>query len=393
MKILIITWLFPPSSGGIESYTLNLARRLSAKNDVSVLTSGENQKYTGEHKERFRTYRLDEMYPYNCSKKDLEKIRKKLEKIIEEQEIEIIHSHNIVDLPTEFSKNIINTANKLKIPLIDHCHDARLKNINPELSKEKIEKIIAVSNFVKKRLISQGFDKDKIKVIYNSVSEINFSKNNKIKENIKQKFNIPNKKIILFPSRAIRPSTGKFGEQKNFETLYKSAKIIKEKFGKEFCIIFPMKVGFKENKIERDKTIMELNKRIKSDKLEGNIIGINKKIPYSEMPDLYAIADVMCTPSIEEAFGLVHVESMFMGVPTIGAKSGATPELIKNNETGYLIEPIDFESLGKIISKLLKNKKLAKKIGSAGEKFAKRKFSENKMMKEIGKTYQEVLSK
>ncbi|HLD27164.1 MAG TPA: glycosyltransferase family 4 protein [Patescibacteria group bacterium] len=51
-----------------------------------------------------------------------------------------------------------------------------------------------------------------------------------------------------------------------------------------------------------------------------------------------------------EPFGLVMVEAMATGTPVISFKNGAAPELIKNNETGYLVDTVDemVEAIGKI---------------------------------------------
>jgi glycosyltransferase involved in cell wall biosynthesis len=59
----------------------------------------------------------------------------------------------------------------------------------------------------------------------------------------------------------------------------------------------------------------------------------------------------------EEPFGLVMVESMATGTPVIAYARGATKEIIKDGETGFLVNPSDIDIRGNFI---------IKKTGQAG---------------------------
>jgi glycosyltransferase involved in cell wall biosynthesis len=74
--------------------------------------------------------------------------------------------------------------------------------------------------------------------------------------------------------------------------------------------------------------------------------------------EMYKKAHVMVVPSSYEGFGIVYLEGMGFGLPTIGTTAGAASEIISNGEDGYLIEPDDAESLGKILGELANNREL-----------------------------------
>jgi phosphatidylinositol alpha-mannosyltransferase len=59
----------------------------------------------------------------------------------------------------------------------------------------------------------------------------------------------------------------------------------------------------------------------------------------------YASAWATVVPSVEEAFGLVVLESLAAGTPVVGARSGAIPELLTAPEHGLTFEPDEADSL------------------------------------------------
>ncbi len=58
---------------------------------------------------------------------------------------------------------------------------------------------------------------------------------------------------------------------------------------------------------------------------------------------------LLMTPKWEEAFGNVAIEALACGVPVIGYARGGIVEIIHHQETGFLIEPDNLESLGDAI--------------------------------------------
>jgi len=77
--------------------------------------------------------------------------------------------------------------------------------------------------------------------------------------------------------------------------------------------------------------------------------------------------DIFIMPSRSDAYGIAFLEAWASGKPVIGANSGATPEVIRENIDGMLVEFDDPQDLSKKIITLLKKPKLREKLGKAGK--------------------------
>lgn len=101
------------------------------------------------------------------------------------------------------------------------------------------------------------------------------------------------------------------------------------------------------------------------------------------MNTFYEDTDIFVSPSIKpESFGLVILEAMMHGIPVVATNHGGPTEIIKNNETGYLID-ITSEELADKLIKLIEDKELRIELADNGYKDVKEKFSLAKMISEL----------
>ncbi len=96
--------------------------------------------------------------------------------------------------------------------------------------------------------------------------------------------------------------------------------------------------------------------------------------------ELLSATDVFLYPSIsyggwEEQFGYSMAEASLMGVPIISTKTGSVDEVVRDNETGLLVDPDDVGQLTEAMLKLGSNKELRGGMGKAGRKFIENNFS------------------
>lgn len=86
-------------------------------------------------------------------------------------------------------------------------------------------------------------------------------------------------------------------------------------------------------------------------------------------------ADVALMCSRMEAFGRVVLEAMKMGTPVIGARSGGTPEAIRDGFNGLLYTPGDWKGLADKIQVLCEDRQAARRLGQQAREWATRTFT------------------
>lgn len=89
----------------------------------------------------------------------------------------------------------------------------------------------------------------------------------------------------------------------------------------------------------------------------------------------YKDCDVFVMPSAGEGFGIVFLEAMQFGKPVVAADCGGTPEVVKNNTTGLLIEYGDIAQLTRALTRLCLDPALRTQLGSAGHQRLKENFT------------------
>ena len=81
--------------------------------------------------------------------------------------------------------------------------------------------------------------------------------------------------------------------------------------------------------------------------------------PHSEMPDVYAAADVVLVPSRSESFGLVALEAQACGIPVVASSVGGLRYVVGHGQGGFLVSRDDASGFGRRIMEILRAPELA----------------------------------
>jgi D-inositol-3-phosphate glycosyltransferase len=104
----------------------------------------------------------------------------------------------------------------------------------------------------------------------------------------------------------------------------------------------------------------ELNelKKLAAELHIGESVNFLGMVRQEQLPYYYSAADVCVVPSYYESFGLVALESLACGTPVVAADVGDLRNIIRQGETGYVVENNSPEKLAAGINALLSNPQL-----------------------------------
>lgn len=112
-------------------------------------------------------------------------------------------------------------------------------------------------------------------------------------------------------------------------------------------------------------TIDMLNEKLKECGIDGaaTVLGpLYGKAKFEEFEN----ADIFVFPTYNDAFPLVNLEAMQFGLPVVSTFEGSIPDIVKDNETGFLVNREDVHMLAEKISLLLKDENLRITMGANG---------------------------
>lgn len=112
-----------------------------------------------------------------------------------------------------------------------------------------------------------------------------------------------------------------------------------------------------------------------------------------DIPQVISLADILLLPSEKESFGLVALEAMACGVPTVGSQAGGIPELIIHGETGFLAPIGDTDKMSEHAIELLTNHHLMQTMIKNCLDRSQSEFSNERMMAEYEQIYYRVLGR
>ena len=91
-------------------------------------------------------------------------------------------------------------------------------------------------------------------------------------------------------------------------------------------------------------------------------------------------ADVVAAPSVptrdgrREGIPVALMEAMASGLPVVASRISGIPELVGEDETGFLVGPRDVEALAGALERLARDEGLRRRLGAAGRAKVEREF-------------------
>ena len=370
IRLLICPEYFYPHIGGGEVWIWNVARELARKGyKITVLTYKHSSHLKDEVIDGIHIKRMG-LFPIKGSSSYFSRalvqvpgllfngLREEFDILIAVQTLPLIPCKLIA-----FSK---------KRPIIIVFHDVygfhfslRDKGIIKGLIrggfehlslKLEYDKILAVSNSTKEKLVRQGVNPDKISVVYGGVDL-------KFIDSIEQEKS--EKPLVVYVGRLV--------PHKRVIDLLKAFKIVLKDFPE--AQLYIVGDGPQRNYLENLTIKMNIKGSV-------NFLGF---LSEKEKIKILKSAWALVLPSIKEGFGLVLIEALASKTPVIATNLGGPREIVKNGVNGFLIPAFNPIAIASKLKTFLSNSVLVTKFGEKGYEMVKNNFTWEKVADNIEK--------
>ena len=197
-----------------------------------------------------------------------------------------------------------------------------------------------------------------------------FSPKNKAEVRAKRNTN-PDKKIILFGAANIND------RRKGISYLVDALKLLKN----NYTVVGEVEI-----------VVFGKNKNFDLNTLPFRAHELNIITSQEEMAEIYSMADVFVTPSIEDNLPNTVMEAMACGTPVVAFNTGGIPEMIDHQQNGYLARFKSSDDMAKGLYEMLYASNYAELSQSARNKVL-HDFNNEAVAKQYIQLYQSLLQK
>ncbi|WP_019503575.1 glycosyltransferase [Pleurocapsa sp. PCC 7319] len=298
------------------------------------------------------------------------------------------HLSNLALIHAHFAPNgvyIMSLAEQLNIPLVVtvHGYDITLNRQavwrtgkllyyqllwHEETLKQRTQVFIAVSDFIREKLIAQGYPQEKIIKHYIGVNTDKFCPSNQLAK----------ERYIL--------CVGRHTEKKGIDTLLRAFAKIVAKYPDIY--LFQVGQGALTSKLKR------LTKQLG---IENRVRFLGPK-PHEQVLQLVQKAEIFALPSQVaktgecEGLPIVILEASACGVPVVSTYHSGIPEAVIDGQTGFLVSEKDDQALAEKLDILLSDRSLGQQMGKQGRKLIKERFDIGKQTAKLEGIYDSLLT-
>jgi len=375
LKIVHITFNFPPDMGGVGAYVQNLSRFLTEQNvEVAVIALPTQLNLNPTGQPNAPTYRLkvlklplSDPIPLN--------LLWILRTLLKTKKRKIIHLHGhctFLSLVGAFCCNLL----KISYVVTHHGEGleiSTLSKINGALRREVIAKyvlrnsklVISVTENEAATLMTRyRVPKNRILVLHNGVNSNEFD--------LSPKYNVLPKEWL---GKKVIYNGGIIAQWKGLEYLVKAMKLVVDQCEDARLMI----TGDGPDRIRLQNLINSLGL--------GEYIKFLGRVEPTFLPSFYNSSCMFVLPSLYDVCPTTVLEAMASRKPVIITSNGGQKELVVDNVNGIVIPPADPGELAKAILTILSSKKLAFEMGCQGRKIVEEKFEWSKIGRRMLQAY------
>ena len=386
MRILILSWEFPPESvGGLSQHVFELSRSLvNLGCQVEVVTAGNGNLPDNEKMDGVEVFRV---IPYQGSeglgfidwvhRLNFALLEKAASLCRERGKYDLIHAHDwLVAFAARALKHIYTIPMLATIHATEYGRNSGIHNEQQRYISDiewsltfEAWKVICCSEYMRREVknIFQIPD-DKISIIPNGIRPDAYETQG---VDLSQVLSPLPEKMVFYVGRMV--------QEKGIQVMLEAAPEILKRFPQAKFVI----AG--KGPFEQD-----LHRRTQEKGIQDSVIFLGF-IDDATRNELYRAASAAVFPSLYEPFGIVALEAMICGAPVVVTSVGGFDEIVKHEVDGLKAAPADPHSLTEQISRLLEGGNFAASLAENAYQKARRQYSWDNIAEQTSKIYEEII--
>jgi len=124
--------------------------------------------------------------------------------------------------------------------------------------------------------------------------------------------------------------------------------------------------------------------------------GLDRRVhflgPRRDLGNLLAASDIFVMPSLWEGLPLSMLLALGRGLGVVATRVAGIPEVVKDGETGLLVEPADANGLGVALVRLATDPALRARLGAAARGFVRPRFGVEAYIESVSALYDRLLA-
>lgn len=302
------------------------------------------------------------------------RVRRELLQTIRRLDARILHS---ISYPSSLFTAF--AARSAGIPHIWHQHDIkRIHRFNRAIYRfaaNTCEFVVGPSDAVTRALGEAGMTPPRLLTVYNGIDLARFDRAGARAAEIRREFGLADDQPAVCLVGQLLPYKG-------HRTMIEAAPRVLSSF--------PTTRFFIVGALENPPYEAELRSRIAAAGLDAHFTFTGWR---EDVQDVTSAMDVSVVATVTpEPAALTLMESMALGKPLVASRTGGTPELVIDGETGLLFTPGDAEELAERVGMLLSDPARARALGVAGRRRMEERFSEARHLREMSSLYDRCLA-
>jgi glycosyltransferase involved in cell wall biosynthesis len=389
LSVMMLSWEYPPRIiGGISPHIYYLSKSL-ARNGIKVYVVTCDFPGAPAHEvvDGVEVYRIDSyknpspdfatwVYLMNMNmQKEAATITRQLG-----GKIDVFHAHDWlvatagIGLKHVFRKPFFATMHSTEIGRRNGIHSGYERMIHETEAWLTYEawKVICCSDYMVHHVQwAFGLPTDKLVMIPNGVKAEVYTKNDKDLAQFRNKYALPQEKIVLFVGRMVY--------EKGVHVLVNAAPKVLEKANAKFIIVGN---GYMKDQLS---TIV-------------NNTGLAHKVMFTGFVDdetlrkLQKCADVSVVPSLFEPFGIVALEAMAAKSPVVVSDTGGLSEIVNHDVDGVKAYTGNPDSLAWGINRVLTDEAYANTLRTNAYRKIQEKYNWDKIAQQTMTMYENILN-